>query len=116
MIKGFEFEHDGKMFSCCVEAPLKSRPEKWWWFRVSTDDRHRYAPFEAAAGDTRANVETRILAYYASLLAARARPAATPWRRPVTPTVPAPAIVASLGAAAIAAVAAVPSVIEAATE
>ena len=102
MIKGFDFEHDGKTFSCCVEAPLKSRPEKWWWFRVSTDDRHRYAPFEASASDTRANVEKRILAYYASLLAARARPAATPWRR--TPIVPAPAIVETVGASATAAV------------
>src|SRR6266550_7957444 len=109
MIKGFDFEHDGRTFSCCVEAPLKSRPEKWWWFRVSTDDRHRYAPFEAAASDTRANVEKRILAYYASLLAARARPAATPWRRTATPTVPAPAIVANLGATTAAVVAAVPA-------
>jgi hypothetical protein len=115
MIKGFEFVHDGKTFSCCVEAPLKSRPEKWWWFRVSTDDRHRYAPFEAAASDTRANVEKRILAYYASLLAARARPAATPWRRPaVTPTVPAAAIVATLGTTAAAVVSAAPAAIEAA--
>ena len=113
MIKGFDFEHDGRTFSCCVEAPLKSRPEKWWWFRVSTDDRHRYAPFEAAATDTRASVEKRILAYYASLLAARARPAATPWRRP-TPAVPAPAIVASLGATAASVVAAAPAAIEAA--
>jgi hypothetical protein len=54
----------------------------WWWFRVSTDDRHRYAPFEAAANDTQAGVRKRIVAYYEALLAARARPAANPWRRP----------------------------------
>ncbi len=117
MIKGFDFVYDGKTFSCCVEAPLKSRPEKWWWFRVSTDDRHRYAPFEAAASDTRANVEKRILAYYASLLAARARPAATPWRRPaVIPTVPPAGLAATVAAAATSAATAVPAGIEAVAE
>ena len=82
MVKDFEFVDAGRIFSCCVEAPLASRPEKWWWFRVSTDDRHRYAPFEAAASDTKTGVQKRIVAYYESVLAARARPAANPWRRP----------------------------------
>ncbi len=82
MTKEFEFVDAGRTFTCCVEAPLQSRPEMWWWFRVSTDDRHRYAPFEAAANDTQAGVRKRIVAYYESLLAARARPAANPWRRP----------------------------------
>lgn len=97
MIKGFEFVDAGRTFTCCIEAPLKSRPEKWWWFRVSTDDRHRYAPFEAASGDTQASVRKRIVAYYESVLAARARPAANPWRRPDPKAV---ATAAASGAAA----------------
>jgi hypothetical protein len=97
MIKKFEFVDSGRTFACCVEAPLQSRPELWWWFSVSTDDRHRYAPFEAAASDTQAGVRKRILAYYESLLAARARPAANPWRRP-DPKLAAAAAAASLAA------------------
>jgi hypothetical protein len=98
MIKKFEFVDAGRTFACCVEAPLQSRPELWWWFSVSTDERHRYAPFEAAAGDTQAGVRKRILAYYESLLAARARPAANPWRRP-DPKIAAAAALAASGAA-----------------
>jgi hypothetical protein len=85
MVKEFEFVDAGRTFTCCVEAPLKSRPEKWWWFRVSTDERHRYAPFEASSGDTRAGVQKRIVAFYESVLAARLRPAATPFRRHTPP-------------------------------
>jgi hypothetical protein len=97
MIKKFEFVDAGRTFACCVEAPLQSRPELWWWFSVSTDDRHRYAPFEAAASDTQAGVRKRIIAYYESLLAARARPAANPWRRP-DPKIAAAAALAASGA------------------
>lgn len=100
MVKDFEFVDAGRTFSCCVEAPLASRPEKWWWFRVSTDDRHRYAPFEAAASDTKAGVQKRIVAYYESVLAARARPAANPWRRP-DPKAAANAAVAGVAVPAI---------------
>lgn len=102
MIKKFEFEDAGRTFACCVEAPLQSRPELWWWFSVSTDDRHRYAPFEAAANDTQAGVRKRILAYYESLLAARARPAANPWRRPDPKIAAAAAALAASGAAPVA--------------
>jgi hypothetical protein len=100
MVKDFEFVDAGRTFSCCVEAPLASRPEKWWWFRVSTDDRHRYAPFEAAASDTKAGVQKRIVAYYESVLAARARPAANPWRRPDPKAAATPAV-AGVGVPAI---------------
>jgi len=99
MIKKFEFVDSGRTFACCVEAPLQSRPELWWWFSVSTDDRHRYAPFEAAASDTQAGVRKRIIAYYESLLAARARPAANPWRRPDPKIAAAAAALAASGAA-----------------
>ena len=101
MIKKFEFVDDGRTFACCVEAPLQSRPELWWWFSVSTDERHRYAPFEAAPGDTQAGVRKRILAYYEGLLAARARPAANPWRRPDPRVAAAAALAASGGAPAV---------------
>lgn len=120
MVKEFEFVDAGRTFTCNVEAPLASRPEKWWWFRVSTDDRHRYAPFEAASSDTKAGVQKRIVAYYESVLAARARPAANPWRRP-DPKIAAAgaasaAVAASAASAAVAAssaVAGIAAVVEA---
>ena len=63
MTKAFEFESDGKRFSCCVEARRAAVAEAWWWFTVD-GDQNRYAPFRAAQGDTVENVKTRIRGYY----------------------------------------------------
>jgi hypothetical protein len=79
--KAFEFVDDGRTFTCRVEAPGSARTEPWWWFRVSTGDGHRYAPFRAAAGDTQASVQSAIVAYYDALLARRALPAPSHWQR-----------------------------------
>jgi hypothetical protein len=85
--RAFEFEHDGRRFSCTVEQRRSARPESWWWFVVSTEDQHRYAPFQAAKGDTESSVRDRIVAYYDDLLARRAAPAQSYWRRgPGRPT------------------------------
>lgn len=81
VIEAFEFEDGGRTFTCRVEAPRASRPEAWWWFGVSTEDHHRYAPFQAAATDTESSVRSRIVAYYDDLLARRAAPATSYWRR-----------------------------------
>jgi hypothetical protein len=78
---GFDFVNDGRTFSCRVEALGTASRENWWWFHVSGDDRHRYAPFRAAAGDTRAAVESRIVAYYDELQTRRATPLASHWHR-----------------------------------
>jgi hypothetical protein len=83
VIEGFEFVDNGRTFTCQVEARGTTRTEAWWWFCVSAAkaDRHRYAPFRAAAGDTRASVQSAVVAFYDDLLARRALPAPSHWRR-----------------------------------
>ena len=73
MIRGFEFEEEGRTYVCKVESFRSTPDQGWWWFDVS-GDRQRYAPFQAAPADTRTGVRERIVAYYANLLEARARP------------------------------------------
>ena len=71
----FEFEDAGRTFTCSGEPVGSTRPDYWWWFRVSSDIRNqRYAPFRVEAGDTRESVQARIVAYYDDLLARRAAP------------------------------------------
>jgi hypothetical protein len=86
MIRGFEFEEDGRTFVCSVEARRTTPDDPWWWFNVS-GDRQRYAPFQAATADTQKSVKAKIVAFYTNLLEARARPAEprSHWgRRPKT--------------------------------
>ena len=73
MIGAFQFENEGRKYSCTVEGPKATRKEAWWWFSV-TGDQQRYAPFQAVAGDTQASVRARIINYYTELLARRAMP------------------------------------------
>ena len=75
MIGAFQFEQDGRTYSCVVEKGRAPRREAWWWFRVS-GDAHRYAPFHAVAGDTEDSVRRRIIAYYSDHLTRRSMPAA----------------------------------------
>jgi hypothetical protein len=63
MIKDFEFQDGGRSYSCTVEAQKGAGAESWWWFAVS-GDQQRYAPFRAAASDTRASVQERVVAFY----------------------------------------------------
>jgi hypothetical protein len=82
MVEAFEFVDGGRTFTCSVEEARPPRTGAWWWFRVSTADAQRYAPFQPAAGDTRDGVQARIAAYYNDLLARRAQPAAPRhWQR-----------------------------------
>jgi len=87
VIKDFEFVDGGRTFFCSVEVPSQAGMAPWWWFRLDTGTTTRYAPFEAAAGDTRQSVQSRIIAYYAALLAIEARPAyqKPAWRKPGAP-------------------------------
>ena len=73
MIAALDFEHEGKKYTCTVEKPKKGKGSGWWWFQVSGDT-HRYAPFHAASSDTKASVQSRIIEYYATHMAARAAP------------------------------------------
>jgi hypothetical protein len=71
MISAFDFEDGGRKYTCTIEQHQAVPSDAWWWFGV-TSDRQRYAPFRAASGDTRNSVQTRIVAYYDSVLARRA--------------------------------------------
>lgn len=70
----FRFEHNHRKFTCSVGGLGSSPNDMWWWFSVSSDDRHRYAPFRAENGDTQNSVQERVVAYYENLLAIRAMP------------------------------------------
>jgi hypothetical protein len=87
----FSFAEGDRKYQCRVERATAGQAQAWWWFEVS-GDRHRYAPFHAAAGDTDASVRARIVAYYLNLLARRSEPASS-WhhrgnRRVATGTAP----------------------------
>lgn len=84
VIKDFEFVDGGHKFFCSVEVPGQTAMPAWWWFRLDTGTTTRYAPFEASPSDTKQSVQTRIIAYYAQLLAIEARPAyqRPAWRKP----------------------------------
>lgn len=74
--EGFAFVDSGRTFTCFVETTRRATAEAWWWFRVSTEEHGRYAPFRADDGDTTDAVRGRVVAYYDNLLARRAEP----WR------------------------------------
>jgi hypothetical protein len=99
LLPPFAFEHDGRTFTCRVDALHHRSPEAWWWFSRSGDDRQRYAPFRAEPSDTGADVRARIISYYEDLLARRAAPPQSRWQRrtpgpgaavPAAPAAPAP--------------------------
>jgi hypothetical protein len=92
----FAFVDAGRTFTCRVEPLRPAAAEAWWWFRVSSEVRARFAPFRAAPSDTPDVVRGRILEYYDDLLARRAAPVTMGWGRrrtaaapPAAPLVPA---------------------------
>lgn len=90
MITDFQFEDNGCTFICSVETPRHAGMPPWWWFKLSADQgRTRYAPFEAKPSDTRQSVQTRIIKYYAEVLAIKARPVhpRPQWQKPIRPAV-----------------------------
>jgi hypothetical protein len=81
-----EFVNEGRSFTC-RSGPSPATPgTNWWWMTVSGETQ-RYAAFRVEPGDTPKNLPPRILAYYAQLLADRARPRElrTTWSRPAKP-------------------------------
>jgi len=87
----FEFEDAGRKFYCVVEAPYHAGMPPWWWFRLETEGTTRYAPFAASPKDTKQSVQERIVAYYAEVLAIKARPVhqRPVWQKPARPAAPA---------------------------
>lgn len=75
-MEAFDFEADGRTFTCSVEAAGRAGSPDWWWFSV-TGDRHRYAPFHYDGEDTESTVRSRVLAYYRDLLERRGITATT---------------------------------------
>ena len=73
MLGAFTFEEGGRTYMCTPEKRGDSAEGVWWWFTVSNDPQ-RYGPFQAAAGDTRSSVRTRIVAYYDRRAWVRAQP------------------------------------------
>ena len=71
----FEFEEGGRLYRCSMQGQPSERMGAWWWFDVA-GDAQRYAPFRHEPSDTKQSVQTRIVAYYAALLARRAEPPA----------------------------------------
>ena len=90
MLKEFEFEEAGRTFLCTVETPTQAGMPDWWWFRLDGEATTRYAPFAASPRDTKKSVQDRIVAYYAELLAIKARPVhqRPAWTRPERKEVP----------------------------
>ncbi len=78
MIGAFTFLHDNRTYNCRPEKIAEAEAEAWWWFTVSSDS-NRYAPFRAHAKDTRVSVQSRIVDYYANLMARRSAPAKQHW-------------------------------------
>ncbi|MHB1222850.1 MAG: hypothetical protein ACYC2G_02205 [Gemmatimonadaceae bacterium] len=75
-MEAFDFEADGRTFTCSVEMARKPLAPSWWWFSV-TGDRHRYAPFQFGGEDTEMTVRARVLSYYRDLLDRRGITATT---------------------------------------
>ncbi len=68
-----EFQ-DGERTFICEAASSPATPDtKWWWITISGESQ-RYAAFRTRSDDTIANLRTRVIAYYAKLLADRERP------------------------------------------
>jgi hypothetical protein len=104
----FSFVDRDRTFTCRAEARSAASPsERWWWFQVSSEVHNRYAPFRAASGDTKRSVQSRIVTYYDDLLARRAAPATSYYRRgaPASTATAATAATAAPAAASAAAAA-----------
>lgn len=81
MLRRLKFEADGRTYTCEVGTLHHRSEEAWWWFRVSSEEYQRYAPFRACPEDTSDDVRARIVSYYEELLARRAAPPPSRWQR-----------------------------------
>jgi hypothetical protein len=72
-LKEFQFEDQGHKFRCERGSSPGTPGVDWWW--ISLDgDAQRYAAFRSEPGDTIASLKPRVVAFYAEVLAIRARP------------------------------------------
>jgi hypothetical protein len=75
-MKGMQFEDVGHTFVCEPASSPATPGTLWWWVTISGESQ-RYAAFRVEPNDTPASLRPRVLAYYAQLLADRARPRLT---------------------------------------
>jgi len=68
-----EFQEGERTFTCRAASSPATPGTLWWWITV-TGEAQRYAAFRTQPDDTPRNLKTRILAYYAKLVADRERP------------------------------------------
>jgi hypothetical protein len=71
-----QFDDVGRTFTCERASSPATPGTLWWWVSVS-GEAQRYAAFRAEPDDTPATLQPRVLAYYAQILADRARPRIT---------------------------------------
>ncbi len=71
----FEFWHGGRTYHCKVTELDGAAAGKWWSFHLSNPNECAM-PFRAEAGDTKASVQERVIAYHMNFLARRAAPPA----------------------------------------
>jgi hypothetical protein len=72
-VDAFQFENDGRKFKCERGTSPGTPGIMWWWISLE-GDAQRYAAFRTETGDTIASLKPRVIAYYAEVLAIRARP------------------------------------------
>jgi hypothetical protein len=86
-----EFQDGDRTFTCRAASSPATPGTLWWWISI-TGESQRYAAFRTEADDTSPNLRPRVLAYYAQLLADRARPREirAPWGRRPNPKPAAP--------------------------
>lgn len=75
MHEPFEFWHGGRTYHCKVIELDGAASGTWWSFSLANSG-DRAMPFRAEAGDTKASVTERVIAYHTNFLARRAAPPA----------------------------------------
>ena len=73
MNRSEEFQDGGRTFTCVAGSSPATPGTDWWWVSI-TGEPQRYAAFRTESSDTPQSLRKRVLAYYAQLLADRARP------------------------------------------
>lgn len=100
-MKGFEFEAEGRAYTCTVVERKGANAQSWWWFSVS-GDMQNYAPFMVSSTDTRATVQERVVQFYTNRLFQLSQPSqrGSHWaRRNVPATQPAQPVPEATGTA-----------------
>lgn len=73
MQSAFQFWHGGRTYNCAVVQLDGAASGSWWSFTLSSGS-ERYLPFRAAKGDTKDNVQERVIAYHTNFVTKRAQP------------------------------------------